>query len=82
MPMPRPGGTGIVELVDEPDEIADDELLGRLPTAYAVALRLYRRGADDREIAGALGTGQDAVGNILVLAERKLDELRRTQSDT
>lgn len=48
----------------------------RLPTAHAVALRLWRRGADPSVIADALGIDADAVPGLIDVAERKLTDLR------
>lgn len=57
---------------------SDEQFLGELPTAHAVALRMRRRGADDERIAAALGIDVVQVANLLDVAQRKLAELRRT----
>lgn len=57
----------------------DDLLIARLPTVYAVALRLRAAGASEVVISEALGTVPDAVPVLLEVGRRKLDELRRTR---
>jgi DNA-directed RNA polymerase specialized sigma24 family protein len=57
--------------------IETDAALRALPAAYAVALRLYRAGADERLIARALDVELDAVPALLELATAKLDRLLR-----
>jgi hypothetical protein len=54
----------------------DGAAIDRLPTAYAVALRMRRAGATDDEIATALGLVDAATAAITVaLAEAKLAAL-------
>ena len=50
------------------------EALGRLPLAYAVALRLRDAGRNDTEIASALAVEPEAVATLLLVAEAKLAE--------
>jgi hypothetical protein len=64
----------------EPDD-PDESALARLPTVYAVALRLDAAGADAEVIASALGIDVAAVGAVLDVGRGKLDELRRRWSD-
>jgi hypothetical protein len=52
-----------------------DDLIGRLPEAYAVALRLHERGRDDA-IAERLGIDPQSVAPLLRVAEAKLERLR------
>ncbi len=54
----------------------DDGLVGQLPTAYAVALRLRRSGASDEDIAVALGIAAVSVPALVEVGLAKLDELR------
>jgi DNA-directed RNA polymerase specialized sigma24 family protein len=49
-----------------------ESALGELPEAHAVALRLYRAGADTPRIASELGIDIDAVGPLLRVAQAKL----------
>jgi hypothetical protein len=55
--------------------VNSDDLIGRLPEAYAVALRLHRRGRDD-VIADQLGIAPQSVAALLRVAEAKLERLR------
>ncbi len=59
-----------------------DPLIARLPTVYAVALRLEAAGAGNEAIADALGVDATAVPALLDVGRRKLDEVRRTGHDT
>jgi len=55
-----------------------DRALAELPLAYAVALRLRAAGADDQDIATALGIDPAGVPALLEVAEAKLSaELAR-----
>lgn len=54
-----------------------DDLVGRLPEAYAVALRLHWRGRDDA-IAEQLGIAPQSVAALLHVAEAKLERLRES----
>jgi DNA-directed RNA polymerase specialized sigma24 family protein len=58
------------------------ERLDELPTSHAVALRLHRAGAGDREIAVALGVDVDVVPDLLDVARRKLEALRSSDPAT
>ncbi len=60
----------------------DESDLAALSTAYAVAIRLESAGESHDEIACALGIGPSEVAGVLTLAHRKLDEIRRRDSDT
>ncbi|MEP1123614.1 MAG: hypothetical protein ABJH68_06970 [Ilumatobacter sp.] len=60
------------------DPKSSDPLLARLPTAYAVALRLRAAGGSDEAIAGALGIDVNVVATLLEVAERKREVLRDT----
>jgi hypothetical protein len=62
------------------DVDATDDLR-RLPTAHAVALRMWRSGADPTTIADALGIDVDAVPGLIEVAERKLAAIRRAEGD-
>lgn len=48
------------------------ELLGLLPDVYATVLRMRAAGADDEEVAEAVGVPAAAVGLLVDVAERKL----------
>jgi DNA-directed RNA polymerase specialized sigma24 family protein len=52
-----------------------ESALSELPEAHAVALRLYRAGADTARIASELGIDIDAVGLLLRVAQAKLARL-------
>jgi hypothetical protein len=52
-----------------------DDLIGRLPEAYAIALRLHERGRDEA-IAEQLGIAPQSVAALLRVAEAKLERLR------
>lgn len=60
----------------EPDA-PDEDLLTRLPTVYAVALRLHAAGTGADGIAAALGIDVAAVPALLDVGRGKLDEVRR-----
>jgi hypothetical protein len=60
----------------------DDVLLRRLPTVYAVALRLDAAGASSETIGDALGVAPDAVPALLDIGRRKLEDLRRVGDPT
>ena len=62
-------------LVMGTDETGNDPLIARLPTVYAVALRLRATGGSDDAIAAALGVDVAAVETLLAVAERKLEAL-------
>lgn len=53
-------------------------MLARLPTAYAVALRLRAAGGTDDAIASALGVDANVVQTLLEVADRKWEALRAT----
>ena len=53
----------------------EESALGRLPEAYAAALRLHRQGLDENAIAEQLGLQPQAAGPLLRLAKAKLDAL-------
>lgn len=61
-----------------PDPVTsiDEDLLGRLATPYAVALRLEREGAPAELIARALGLPAEAVSGHLAVAHAKLAALK------
>jgi DNA-directed RNA polymerase specialized sigma24 family protein len=48
------------------------EALRRLPSAYALALRLRDAGVTAEVIAAAVGVDPEALGPLLALAEAKL----------
>jgi hypothetical protein len=52
-----------------------DDIIGRLPEANAVALRLHERGRDDA-IAEQLGIAPQSVAALLRVAQAKLERLR------
>lgn len=54
------------------------ELLGRLPHAHAVALRLRDAGADDAVIAVALAIEPESVPSLLAVAAAKADRILRS----
>jgi hypothetical protein len=54
------------------------ELLVHLPLAHAVALRLHAAGADDAEIAAALGIDRECVGPLLEIARAKAARIARS----
>jgi hypothetical protein len=57
--------------------VIDETLLARLPTAYAVALRLDAAGKSADEIAVALGLDDPAAARTAVaIANTKLADLR------
>jgi len=56
---------------------SDGDLLDRLPSSYAVALRLERAGASSDEIAEALGLPSDVMASHLVIAHAKMAALER-----
>lgn len=62
-----------------PDPVTsiDDDLLDRLATPYAVALRLEREDASADLIARALGIPVEAVSGHLVVAHAKLAALEK-----
>lgn len=51
------------------------EAIAALPAVYAQALRLRAAGMDHAAIAGRLEVPEDAVANLLRLAEAKLARL-------
>jgi hypothetical protein len=51
--------------------------IDRLPTPYAVALRLWDSGMADDTIADALGIDPRSVPSLLELAEAKLARIER-----
>ncbi|MBD3943183.1 hypothetical protein IF188_15930 [Microbacterium sp. NEAU-LLC] len=55
--------------------MSDDDLLDRLPTSYAVALRLERDDASAELISRALGLPVEAVPGHLAVAHAKLAAL-------
>lgn len=59
----------------------DDDLLGRLPVPYAVAVRLRRAGAPDSTIAVAAAVDEAAVAQLVHLGEAKLRTLARSAPD-
>lgn len=54
--------------------MSPEDEIGKLPLAYAVALRLDAAGASNDVIADALGIEPDAVAGVLDVARRKLQE--------
>jgi len=46
-----------------------------LPRAYRVGLRLRALGADDALIAECLGVDADAIGTLLDIGARKLEQI-------
>lgn len=54
---------------------SDDELIDRLPDAYATAIRLHRDHVSDERIADSLGMDVESVPGLLLLAEAKLAAL-------
>jgi len=57
------------------------EQLRHLPLAHAVALRLHDAGADDAEIAAALGIDPECVGPLLEVARAKAARIARASAD-
>jgi hypothetical protein len=55
--------------------VDSDDLIGRLPEAYAVALRLHERGRD-AAIAEQLGIAPQSVAALIRVAEATLERLR------
>lgn len=53
----------------------DEALLGQLPAAHAVALRLDAAGHDHRLVATALGVPVESVPPLLAVARAKLARL-------
>ena len=52
-----------------------EDALGELSTAHAVALRLRDSGADNEEIATALGVPVEGIGTLLEVAQLKLSAI-------
>lgn len=50
-----------------------DEAIDRLPTAYAIALRMVDEGAGPEEVGTVIGV--DDVATLLAIGERKLAAL-------
>lgn len=59
----------------------EDDLIGLLPTNYAVAVRLRRAGLPDSIIAVAAAVDEAAVAPLVLLAEAKLQTLERSTLD-
>lgn len=57
--------------------VEDERVLGDLPEALAVALRLRRAGVADSVVATALGIPVEGVRALIEVAEAKLAHLRR-----
>lgn len=51
------------------------EALSRLPSNYAIALRLRHEGMERDRMAAVLGIDVEAVGPLLALGEAKLSKL-------
>jgi hypothetical protein len=60
---------------------ARTQAIDRLPTSYAVALRLREAGAADDLIASALGIEAVSLPALLTLAEAKLAAILRPERD-
>ncbi|HEY3556553.1 MAG TPA: hypothetical protein VGL05_03800 [Kribbella sp.] len=68
-------------MTGESSKDARARAIDRLPTSYAVALRLRDAGAVDDVIASALGIEVVSVPALLALAEAKLAAIRRPERD-
>jgi hypothetical protein len=58
-----------------------EHALSQLPVAYAVAIRLSERGADDQTIAEALGIPVVSLPALLKVGTAKLAQIVRDQRD-
>ncbi len=56
-------------------EQSREELIGRLPEALGIALRLHEEGRSDEVVAEALDIPVQGVSVVLRLARAKLDRL-------
>lgn len=52
-----------------------DQAISRLPTSYAVAVRMRDKGASDAAIAEALGVPTEAIARLVEIADAKLRAL-------
>ena len=52
-----------------------DEAIGRLPEAYAVALRLHAAGVSEAQLAAGFDIEPQSVASFLKIAEAKVAEL-------
>jgi DNA-directed RNA polymerase specialized sigma24 family protein len=55
--------------------MTEDAALQRLPTTYAMALRMRADGRSETEIANGLGIEREAVGPLLQVADAKLEAI-------
>lgn len=67
----------LVFVTEKPARQARVTAIGRLPTPYAVALRLRESGEPDEVIAEALGIDLMALPALMELAEAKLAAIQR-----